>query len=222
MNTLTSTSRTAQQGRAKRLAWWLGEAQRAAARCVDAPRPHNVDVRATAAATSVVRSRIRRHDATLIVTATDFRRHSGRDTGRWLAAWAASAGRWPVPVQKGSVTGPAMLVIAAILAGLFAINPGTVREHILWAAAAVVCGASGVGLWLWRRRQRTLMMQWSDEHAVEVAGLSAAEAVLGGGDDSGLYKTALHQWWRRTDPQRPANRLRRLQQRHRSDDDAGK
>lgn len=207
-----AASRTATKE--ERMTWWLREAQKAAGRIPDAQRPHNVIVKDSAKSTYMHRPRLRKTNATLVVSKSDFRKHTNRDTGRWLAAFAASSGRWSLGVQKGSYGAPIFTLIGAMLAGLLAMSPPNPAAQTTWIVAFVVLLVGGVGGAIWRRRQRTQMMRLSDEQAVSIAGMDAAAAILGGEEATGLYKTAVHAWWRRTDAQSPQNRLARLKKRH--------
>lgn len=220
---MTATARPAQgipeNKKVSRRTWWMNAAKKAAGDIPDAPTIHSITVRRKANSTYVSGPRGRRlTDARLTVSASDFANYSGTPEGKWIAVHAASAGRWTKSIQHGSHTLPILVAITAIFAGIMALSPPNPEHRPSWIIITALFAVAAIAIAVWRRRTRVQMLQLSDEQATRQVSLEAAEAVLGNETGDGIYRTSVHEWWRRSNKCGTQYRLARLRKRHATDE----
>lgn len=193
--------------------WWLEQAKWAALQIADAPHPSHVRTHSGPDTYAVTRRVGHEQVTDLVVAKAHLKSLTGTRAAKWLSAAAAARARWPRRAQRHGNLGPTLLLLAAVLAALFATAAPSLSQTWAWACAAATAGIVG-GAWAWWRRRRDVLIAWSgDDQAVRLVGIEAARDVLGDEGRPDLYRTALHEWWAAKDSLRPANRLARLEQR---------
>lgn len=190
--------------------WWLDTARSVARTIPDSSRPAAVLVSpdGDVVVDGSPRTALRR-PRNLKVPRRMLRSLAETDEGKWRAAHAVAASRWPS--HWDNIPTFAILLTVMALSIATTTSSGTIPAVTGWIASTV-CAVLAVTVAVHRRRSVVMIVQTSDRQATRIAGIDAARAALGNDQDRGLYKTALHQWWVERDPLRPSNRLARLEQ----------